>query len=255
MAHRALWTLPATLLVLIVMARVRSSLALFVKPKVIMWGLLASALLAVNWGTFLYAVTSEKATEASLGYFMLPLLTIAVGMVVFGERPKRAQQIAIGLAILAVSLQLLAYGKLPWVSLTVALTFAVYGAIRKQIEADAIEGLFLEALCMAPFAAVWLVVYQGAGMGVHGLKVDLFLIFSGVYTAVPLLTFVAASRMLQLTTIGFLTYVGPSLQLFVAQVVLKEPIDTVTVATFGLVWLGVILVTADAWRQGRRKPS
>ena len=252
MAHRALWTLPATLVVLLAMSRLSSALMLFRSPRVIFWGLLASLLLAINWGTFLYAVTSEKATEASLGYFMLPLLTILVGMAVFGERPKTAQKIAIALAVLAVAIQLIAYGSLPWVSLTVASTFAIYGAIRKQIEADAIEGLFLEALCMAPFAALWLIVNEGAGFGVHGLKVDLFLLFSGVYTAVPLLTFVAASRILQLSTIGFLTYIGPTLQLMVAQFILGESIDTVTVMTFCIVWAGVILVAVDAWRQGKR---
>jgi chloramphenicol-sensitive protein RarD len=252
MAHRALWTLPATLVVLLALSRLRSSLTLFRNPKVIFWGLLASLLLAINWGTFLYAVTSGKATEASLGYFMLPLLTILVGMLVFGERPKRVQQIAIALAVVAVGIQIAAYGSLPWVSLTVASTFAIYGAIRKQIEADAIEGLFLEALCMAPFAALWLIINDGAGFGIYGLKVDLFLLFSGVYTAVPLLTFVAASRILQLSTIGLLTYIGPTLQLLVAQFILDESIDTVTVATFCLVWVGVILVAVDAWRQTRR---
>tara|TARA_A100001015_G_C14828294_1_gene647570 strand:- start:664 stop:981 length:318 start_codon:yes stop_codon:yes gene_type:complete len=105
---------------------------------------------------------------------------------------------------------------------------------------------------MAPFAALWLIINEGAGFGVYGLKVDLFLLFSGVYTAVPLLTFVAATRILQLSTIGFLTYIGPTLQLMVAQFILGESIDTVTVMTFCIVWAGVILVAVDAWRQGER---
>jgi chloramphenicol-sensitive protein RarD len=151
-----------------------------------------------------------------------------------------------------VLIQLVAYGSLPWVSLTLAMSFSLYGAIRKQISADSKQGLFLESLCMAPFAAVWILSHDGAGMGVHGLKVDLFLLCAGAFTAAPLLTYVAATRVLALSTIGLLTYVGPSIQLIVALFVLKEPITTITIATFGLVWLGVIAVTVEAGYSARK---
>jgi chloramphenicol-sensitive protein RarD len=184
---------------------------------------------------------------------MLPLLTIALGVFVFGERPKPVQLLAIGLAIVAVLLQLVALGSLPWVSLTLALSFSLYAAIRKQIAADSLQGLFLESLCMAPFAVVWLIVNDGAGLGMHGTRVDLFLLLGGAFTAAPLLTYVAATRVLALSTIGLLTYVGPTLQLIVAIFVLREPATLITAVTFGLVWLGVIAVSYDAWRFSRKR--
>ena len=252
MAHRALWTLPVTFFIVLFFGRLSETLALMRSLKFCFWIALAALMLTINWGVYVFAVTNERATEASLGYFMLPLLTIALGVFMFGERPKPVYILAILLAIIAVLVQLFAYGSLPWVSLTLAMSFALYGAIRKQISAGSMQGLFLESLCMAPFAAIWILSHDGAGMGVHGLKVDLFLLCAGAFTAAPLLTYVAATRVLALSTIGLLTYVGPSIQLIVALFVLKEPITTITIATFGLVWLGVIAVTVEAGYSARK---
>lgn len=251
MAHRALWTLPVTFLIVVYFGRLNETLALMRSVKFALWIALAALMLTVNWGVYVFAVTNERATEASLGYFMLPLLTIALGIFMLGERPKPVHILAIALAVIAVLVQLLAYGSLPWVSLTLALSFALYGAIRKQISADSMQGLFLESLCMAPFAAIWIVSHAGAGMGMYGPKVDLLLICAGIFTAAPLLTYVSATRLLPLSTIGLLTYVGPSIQLLVAVFVLKEPVTAVTIATFGLVWLGVIAVSAEAGYSAR----
>ena len=252
MAHRALWTLPVTFLIVAYFGRLGETLALMRALKFCFWIALAALMLTINWGVYVFAVTNERATEASLGYFMLPLLTIALGIFVFGERSKPVHVLAISLAVIAVLVQLFAYGSLPWVSLTLALSFALYGAIRKQINADSMQGLFLESLCMAPFAALWILTHDGSGMGEHGLKVDLFLLCAGAFTATPLLTYVAATRVLPLSTIGLLTYVGPSIQLIVAIFVLMEPVTSVTIATFGLVWLGVVAVSIEAGYNARK---
>jgi chloramphenicol-sensitive protein RarD len=252
MAHRGLWTLPVTLIIVLLFGRLRETLRLLRSWRFTCWVALSALMLTINWGVYVFAVTNERATEASLGYFMLPLLTIALGVFFFGERPKPIQLLAIGLAISAVLLQLVAFGRLPWVSLTLALSFSLYAAIRKKIAADSLQGLFLESLCMAPFAVVWLIVNDGAGLGLHGTRVDLFLLLGGVFTAAPLLTYVAATRLLALSTIGLLTYVGPTLQLMVAIFVLREPATLITAVTFGLVWLGVIAVSYDAWRSSRK---
>ncbi|MDG1507138.1 MAG: EamA family transporter RarD [Luminiphilus sp.] len=253
MAHRGLWTLPVTLIIVLLFGRLRETLRLLRSWRFTCWVALSALMLTINWGVYVFAVTNERATEASLGYFMLPLLTIALGVFVFGERPKPVQLLAIGLAVSAVLVQLVAFGSLPWVSLTLALSFSLYAAIRKQIAADSLQGLFLESLCMAPFAIVWLIVNDGAGLGLHGTRVDLFLLLGGVFTAAPLLTYVAATRLLALSTIGLLTYVGPTLQLIVAIFVLREPATLITAVTFGLVWLGVIAVSYDAWRASRKR--
>ncbi len=252
MAHRALWTLPVTFLIVASLGRLTETLALMRSLKFCFWIALAALMLTINWGVYVFAVTNERATEASLGYFMLPLLTIALGVFVFGERPKTVHIVAIALAVIAALFQLVAYGSLPWVSLTLALSFALYGAIRKQINADSMQGLFLESFCMAPFAALWILSHDGAGMGMHGLKVDLFLLCAGAFTAAPLLTYVAATRVLPLSTIGLLTYVGPSIQLVVAIFVLREPVTSITIATFGLVWLGVLAVSLEAGYSTRK---
>ena len=253
MAHRGLWTLPVTLIIVLLFGRLRETLRLLRSWRFTCWVALSALMLTINWGVYVFAVTNERATEASLGYFMLPLLTIALGVFVFGERPKPVQLLAIGLAVSAVLVQLVAFGSLPWVSLTLALSFSLYAAIRKQIAADSLQGLFLESLCMAPFAIVWLIVNDGAGLGLHGTRVDLFLLLGGVFTAAPFLTYVAATRLLALSTIGLLTYVGPTLQLIVAIFVLREPATLITAVTFGLVWLGVIAVSYDAWRASRKR--
>lgn len=252
-AHRAIWSLPVAALVLLWAGRFRVTWALVRVPKTLVWSAAATLLLSLNWGVFVYAVTHGRATEASLGYFMLPLLTIMVGKVVFHETLGPAQRAAIVLAVIAIALQLVSYGSLPWISLVVGASFSLYAAIRKKIEADTMQGLFIETLCMAPFALAWLWMTGGAGMGQHGLKVDLFLLLAGIYTATPLLTYIAASRLLPLNIVGLISYLGPSLQLLVAQTVLGESIDTVTVMSFTLVWIGVLLVSGQGLARLRKR--
>jgi chloramphenicol-sensitive protein RarD len=189
-------------------------------------------------------VTNERATEASFGYFLLPLVNVAIGLTVFGESLDTAQKIAIGFAVAAVLMQMIAFSGLPLVALSLALSFGFYGAIRKGVDVESMEGLFLETLLMAPFGI-------GGGLGQYGLEVDLFLLGAGAYTAIPLICYVAASRMLPLTALGLVFYIGPTSQLFVAVVIFGEPFSLVQLAAFALVWLGLILMTLDNLRRGR----
>ncbi len=253
LAHRGVWTLPAVLIVLIIAGRFRSTMRLARDLGTLKYTALAAALISVNWGVFLFAVTNGRATEASLGYFMLPILTAMAGVVVFRETPSRAQWIAMVLAVLAVVLQLVAAGNLPVVSLTLSLSFALYSVIRKKIHADAIQGLFLESLFLMPAGLVWLVLHDGGGMFEHGLRTDLFLVGAGAITAIPLLTHVAAARILPMSTVGFLSYLGPSLQLLLAQTVLGESISVTTAASFLIVWCGLAFILLDNFRSFRRQ--
>ena len=254
-AHRAIWSLPVAAMVLVLAGRLSATWALLKQLKTLLWSLLGTVLLSLNWGVFVYAVSTGRATEASLGYFMLPLLTIIVGRVVFQEVLGMAQRIAVALALCAVLMQIVSFGSLPWVSLIVSSSFALYGAMRKKIEADTMQGLFIETLCMAPFALAWLWVTGGAGMGQHGIKVDVFLLMAGIFTTAPLLTYVAASRLLPLNIVGLTSYLGPSLQLLVAQTLLGESIDLVTALSFALVWLGVLLVSGQGVMRRKRLHS
>jgi chloramphenicol-sensitive protein RarD len=252
LAHRGLWTLPAVLLILLFMGRLRGALALLVDWKIMRLMALAAALISINWGTFLWAVTSGHATEASLGYFLLPLLQVVIGVLFFKEQLSGMQIFAVAMAVLGISVKVFEVGSLPIVALALSLSFAIYGAVRKFVRADSVQGLFLESLFLLPVAAAWVLWHDGAGFGRHGLRVDFVLVFSGLFTAMPLLTSVAASRLLPLSTMGMLTYIGPTLQLVVALTFLDEQITAATAAAFACVWIGLLVVTADNLRKLHR---
>ena len=253
LAHRALWSLPFVVLCLLVAGRgrLRAALSLLRSPRTL--GIMACAALlgATNWGVFLWAVTHEHATEASFGYFLLPLFNVVIGLTIFRESIDTPQKIAIGFAVAAVSLQIIAFGGLPVVALSLALSFGLYSAIRKAVQVESMEGLLLETLLMAPIAIAWLVYRDGGGLGQHGWQVDLFLLGAGAYTAIPLLCYVAASRLLPLTALGLVFYIGPTSQLLVAVLFFGEPFSMIQLLAFSLVWIGLILMTLDNLRRNR----
>lgn len=253
LAHRALWSLPFVMLCLALAGkgRLASALALCRQPRTM--GIMACAACcgATNWGLFLWAVTHERATEASLGYFLVPLVNVIIGLTFFRESIDGAQKLGIAFAVAGVLVQLVYFGGLPLLALGMALSFGLYGAIRKSVQVESMEGLLLETLLMAPFALAWLVYREGAGMGLYGIRVDLFLLGAGVYTAVPLMAYVAASRLLPLSALGLVFYVGPSTQFLVAVLIFREPLNSVQLFAFSLVWVGLAFVTADSIRRAR----
>jgi chloramphenicol-sensitive protein RarD len=252
LAHRATWTLPAALLVILVAGRLGSTFSFLRNWRVLRVMGLAAFLISINWGVFLYAVTTGRATEASLGYFLLPILTVFAGVIIFRERPSTPQRIAIGMAIAGIAIQVVAEGGIPVVSLALAISFALYSVIRKQVSVDAMEGLFLESLFLFPAGLAWLMLHQWAGLGQFGLKTDFVLLFAGAFTAIPLLTHITASRLLPLSTIGLLSYIGPTLQLLVAQTLLGESITLMTFMSFVFVWCGLGFIIQDNIRSYRK---
>lgn len=253
LAHRAIWSLPfvAICLALAGRGRLGAVLPLFSRPRIMLVMAAAALCGAMNWLIFLWAVTSGRVTEASLGYFLLPLVNVAIGVTLYRESVGRAQLVAIGFAVAGLLLQLLYYGGLPLAALGVAFSFGLYGAIRKSVQVESMEGLLIETVFMAPFALAWLLYRDGGGLGLYGLRVDLFLLAAGVYTAIPLMAYVASSRLLPLTALGLVFYIGPSVQLLMAVWVLGEPFDKVQLAAFSLVWAGLLLVSVDAMRRAR----
>ena len=250
-AYRALFSVPVLVLLLLFMGRLRQGLRLLTRPRVLLIMLASATAQAVNWGIFLWAVTHERATEASLGYFLLPLINVAIGVFLFQETIDRAQRIAIVLASLGMLILVVENSGLPWAALGVALSFGLYGAIRKGVEVEAVEGLFLETLLLAPLALVWLASRGWGGLGAHGMRVDLFLLGSGVMTVVPLACYVVASRLMPLSAMGLVFYLGPSCQLFVAICIFGEPMNPVQLFSFALVWLGLGLIVTDTMRRYR----
>jgi chloramphenicol-sensitive protein RarD len=250
-AHRVVWSLPVVVLCLLVAGsgRLRRALALFRQPRTLAVMACAALFSSFNWGVFMWAVTNGRATEASLGYFLLPLINVLIGLTLFRESIDRAQKVGVAFAILAVLLQLVYYGGLPLVALGVAVSFGFYGAIRKGAHVESMEGLLLEMSLLAPLALAWLVYRDGAGLGLYGMRVDLFLLGAGAFTAVPLMAHVAASRILPLTALGLVFYIGPTTQLLVAVWVFGEPFETMQIIAFGLVWVGLIIVTVSNFRR------
>ena len=252
LAHRGLWTLPAVFMVVLVSGRLMGALRLLRDWKTMRFMAAAAALVSVNWGTFLWAVTNGRAAEASLGYFLLPLLSVVVGVVIFDERLNRAQLFAVVMAVLGIGVQVVALGAFPVVSLALSVSFAAYGAVRKFVPADSIQGLFIESLFLFPVALTYFVVIGGSSLGAYGIKVDTFLVLSGAFTAIPLLTHVAASRLLPMSTVGLLAYIGPTLQLFVATQMLNETVSPTTWLAFAVVWLGLVAISLDNLQRMRR---
>jgi chloramphenicol-sensitive protein RarD len=253
LAHRALWSLPVVVLVLALSGGLRSALSLLCRPKAMLIMACAALLSATNWGIFLWAVTHEHATDASMGYFLLPLLNVLIGLTLFREKIVLVQKIAVALAVAGVASQVIYFGGLPLVSLGLAMSFGLYGAVRKAVSIGSVEGLFVEVLLMSPFALGWLIYRDGGGLGLHGLEVDLFLLGAGLVTAVPLMSYVAASRLLPLTALSLVFYIGPSAQLLVATQVFGEPFMSIHLLSFGLVWVGLALTSATSLRRFLRQ--
>jgi chloramphenicol-sensitive protein RarD len=250
-AHRALWSVSLLILLLLVMGRLASTLRMMAAPRTLAVMATSAAAQSANWGIFLWAVTHERATEASLGYFLLPLVNVAIGVLVLRETIDRAQAIAITLACLGLTLLVIERGGLPWVALGLAISFGIYGLVRKLVRIPPVEGLAMETALMTPAALYWMITTGGAGLGQHGFRVDLFLLGAGIMTSVPLLLYVAASHRLTLTAMGLAFYIGPSCQLFVAVMLLGEPLNPVQLSSFGLVWLGLAVIVADTLRRYR----
>lgn len=256
LAHRAAWSLPVVVLCLLYRRQLGAALAVLKRPRTMAIMACAAFLSALNWGIFLWAITHERATEASLGYFLLPLLNVVIGLTLFRESIDIPQKIAVAFAVAGLLVQVVHFGGLPYVSLGLALSFGFYGAVRKAVSVESMQGLFVEVLLMAPFAIAWLVWRDGGGFGQYGFKIDAFLVGGGVMTAVPLLAYVAASRLVALTALGLVFYIGPTTQLLVAVLVFGEPFERSQMISFSLVWAGLLLMTADSLRRYlRRRPG
>lgn len=216
----------------------------------------AGAFIVVNWTTFIAATLAGHVVEAALGYFINPIVTVLLGVLVLRERLRPLQWAAVGLSVLAVVVIAVGYGRPPWVSLVLAFSFGAYGLVKKQVggRVDAVGGLTLETLWLAPFAAAALVVTAvtgvggGLAFGSAGTGHVLAIVGSGVVTAVPLLFFAAAARRLPLSTLGLTQYVAPVLQLVVGVVVLHEPMGTARWIGFGIVWVALVVLSVDMLR-------
>lgn len=254
--HRIVWSFVLLLLVLLALKQGAKVVAVLRQPKMLGWLLLSAVLLGGNWGLFIWAVNNQHMLDASLGYYINPLLNVLLGMLFLGERLRRLQWTAVILAASGVLIQLVTFGSLPWIALTLAGSFAIYGLMRKKLNVDAISGLFIESLLLLPLALwYWHSYADSSAVNLlhNSAALNGYLIAAGLVTTVPLLCFIAGARRLQLSTMGFFQYIGPSCMFVFGVWLYHEPFAAERLVTFGLIWLALLLYTADAWRHNRQQ--
>ncbi|HUQ00466.1 MAG TPA: EamA family transporter RarD [Aeromicrobium sp.] len=257
LAHRFVWSLAFVVLLLALTRRWAHFRAIWSDRRRVGFLAIASVVIALNWGFFIWGVTHGHVIETSLGYFINPLVTVMLGVFVLGEALRPWQWAAVGFGAVAVAVLTVDYGRPPWIALVLAGSFATYGFLKKQARLGAVESLGAETLILAPVALaflVWLDVTGRATFGHAGLPNALLLAGTGVVTAIPLLLFGGAATRLSLTTLGILQYLGPALQFVFGLTIFHEPMSNAAWVGFVLVWVALAIFTVDGVRHHRRVP-
>lgn len=257
LSNRAVWACLFVGLLLTLRRNWGKVLAVFRTPRQFAMLALAALLVGSNWLMFLWAVAHQQVVASSLGYFLTPLVNVLLGLVVLKERLNRLEWISVAFALAAIVNEVIALGGLPWVSLFLAATFGTYGLVRKQVPVDALSGLWLETLAMLPVCAIYALWMAQSGhlvFATHDLPTALLLVGAGIITAVPLMAFAAATQRLDLATVGMLMYINPTLQFATAVWIFGEPMETVRLVSFALIWSGLFVFSWSAWRK-YRKPA
>lgn len=258
LAHRVVWSAPLLFGWLAFKGRL-GELWTAISERGTRWALGATTLLiASNWLLYVIAVSTGRVLEASLGYYMNPLVNVLLGRLFLGERLRPAQQVAVALAAVGVAILTASYGKVPLLSLTLAFSFGFYGLLKKKIKTDGQVGLTIETSLLFPFALgylIWLGATGALRFGHGPGHQTLLLALSGLVTALPLAWFAQAVRRLRLSTVGLIQYLSPTIQLLLAVLAFGEPFRNVHAITFGFLWAGLALYSADAWRATRVEAS
>ncbi|PHM74858.1 EamA family transporter RarD [Xenorhabdus kozodoii] len=254
-SHRVIWSVVFMILMLTLTRHWRQVLVVIRQPKILLLLGITAFTITSNWLTYIWAVNNGHLLEASLGYFINPLVNVLFGMLFLGERFRRIQWVAVGLAFTGVLIQLWQFGSIPVIGLYLATTFAVYGLIRKKLGIDAQTGMLIETTWVFPVALIYLLFFAHSptsNMLDNTYSLNLMLIAAGIITTVPLLFFTIATTHLRLSTLGFFQYLGPTLMFLLATLVYGEEIGPDRLITFGFIWAALILFTLDALYTQRR---
>jgi chloramphenicol-sensitive protein RarD len=257
LAHRIVWSLVVSGGLLLATRRVGRLRGIWADRRARLAMTAAGIVICFNWGTYIWGVNNGHVVETSLGYYINPLVTVLMGVVFLGERLRRWQWTALGVAFVAVLVLSIQVGRPPWISLILAFSFGTYGLVKKKAAVGPIEGLTWEGLVSAPLALgfiVWVTLAGQATAWSHGPGHVLLLVLTGVVTAVPLLCFAGAANRISLTTLGLLQYIAPTLQLAIGVLWFDEPMGTVRWIGFSLVWLALAIFTVESVVVARRTP-
>jgi chloramphenicol-sensitive protein RarD len=253
-AHRIVWSLVLLALLVSLKGRWPAVAAALAQPRVAATLVGTATLIAINWLVYVYAVVSGHVLEASLGYFLNPLVNVLFGVVLLRERLTRLRGAAVLLAAAGVALLAARATGAIWITLALALSFSSYGFLRKVVKVEALEGLTIESLVLAAPALAWILwlQHQGSSAFLQTRSTDLLLVLGGAITAVPLLLFTAASKRMAYSTLGFLQYVAPSLQFLLAVFAFGEPLTRAHAACFAAIWIALALFVGEGLRMGRK---
>ncbi len=248
LAHRIVWSVVLLAIFITGLRRWPAVVRCLREGRTLATLALTTILIAANWFVFIYAVATNRVLDASLGYFINPLVNVLLGFVFLRERLRRRQTLCVLLAIIGVSIR--AQDGLPWIALVLAFSFGFYGLLRKVARADAMVGLTVETTLLMPFAAAFLIYESVAGRAAFAavsIRLDLLLVAAGIVTAVPLLWFANAAKRLRLTTLGFLQYLAPTGHFLIGAFVFGEPLAGTSLVSFAFIWVALGLYTWDSW--------
>lgn len=252
-SHRAVWTLIFCVIVLAITHALKSTLATFRRPKVAIKLFLASVLISINWLIYIWATNNGHVVEASLGYYINPLIIIAFGVILLKEKMRRLQWVAVSIASVGVIILTVDYGRLPWVALGLALSWGTYGLVKKQLGLGALEGLAIETMiAFIPYCG-YLIFIGSKGEGQFGSSAGLtiLLISAGAVTAIPLLLFNGSTTRLPYSTIGLMQYITPTIQFSIGVWVNHEAMPTARWVGFIFIWLALMTLATDLLKSGR----
>ncbi|NIY85081.1 EamA family transporter RarD [Vibrio hepatarius] len=255
LSHRVIWSFFLLALLLHVGRRWRSVSDVFKSKKKTIYLLSTSVIIAVNWLIFIWAVNANHMLDASLGYYINPLINVVLGMIFLGERLRKMQWFAVALASCGVIVQLVAFGSVPVVAIALAFSFGFYGLLRKKVSLDAQTGLFIETLVLLPVAAIYLLWFADsptADMTKNPLNLNILLIAAGVITTLPLLCFNGAATRLKLSTLGFFQYIGPSLMFLLAVLIYGEVFTSDKAVTFAFIWAALLVFSFDGLKTNKQ---
>ncbi len=253
--HRMVWALLVVALILLVRRRWRWLRGVWSAPRVLVRFAISAVLIALNWFVYIWAVNHEHVVDASLGYFITPLVNVLLGRIVLGERPRSAQWTAIFIAGAGVVWLAWQTGHLPWIGLALAVTFGSYGLAKKTAPLGALEGLALETTLLFPFAIAGLLWMSSRGQSAFAngdMQLRWLVVASGPLTALTLLLFAAGARRIPMTTLGLLQYISPTLQLLLGVWVFNEPFGGPSWIGYGLIWLALLLYASESLWRARR---
>jgi len=244
LAHRIVWSIPVALFLMGILKKKVLIRSILRNKKLLLSLFFTTFLISINWLIFTWAVTNEHILDTSLGYFINPIISILMGVVLLNERLTKMQWAAVFSVLLGVMNQIINYGEIPWIALSLAFSFAIYGFIKKQIKIDSLNGFLVETTLALPFSLgfiIWSLISGSAVFFNYNLSTDLLLLAGGIVTAVPLIMFAAAAQKIPLSAMGFLQFIAPSLSFLLATQVYNEPLSNEQLISFVLIWIGLAL--------------